>query len=409
MRRAHGHKWRWRQHRQLLLILFGTLVCLVTTAAALDPDSEVLQKELLKFLGVERSVHTTPPRVSSYMRELYKDKQVFNYASNNRDVTNDYRQRYTPYDEPPDTVRSIANITEIDAVSEVRPGVGRIRIKFAIVGVSATERLHSAQLRVSHSPRSSTPPVNYHPNSVIGDFEDYDLRKPRKSDVPYVNYIRVYDVVRVLDDGDTVLRLLDTALVDRRKSGVLTLDVGPAVERWVKKPRTNNGLVLEMDPLHKNVVNTGSVDMSHLRLKRDADTDENWHEIQPTMVMFSDDGQPKKRVKRAKVTVPYEKCRRHSLYVDFKLVEWQDWIVAPPGYDAYFCDGECEFPLASHLNATNHAIIQTLVNSRYPQRVPKACCIPSELSPITMLYVDEYKNVVLKNYQNMVVQACGCR
>lgn len=295
-----------------------------------------------------------------------------------------------------------------DAVSKIRPGVGRIRIKFAIVGVSATERLHAAQLRVTHSPCNTAPPDDYHPNSVIGDYEDYDKRKPRKSDVPYVNYIRVYDVLRVLDDGDTVLRLLDTALVDRRKSGVLTLDVGPAVERWVKKPRTNNGLVLEMDPLHRNV-NTGSVDMSHLRLKRDGHTDEYWHEIQPTVVMFSDDGQPKHRVKRAKVSVPYEKCRRHSLYVDFKLVEWQDWIVAPPGYDAYFCDGECEFPLAGHLNATNHAIIQTLVNSRYPERVPKACCIPSELSPITMLYVDEYKNVVLKNYQNMVVQACGCR
>ncbi|XP_054153976.1 uncharacterized protein LOC128952585 isoform X2 [Oppia nitens] len=104
-----------------------------------------------------------------------------------------------------------------------------------------------------------------------------------------------------------------------------------------------------------------------------------------------------------------ENCRRHSLYVDFSDVGWNDWIVAPPGYQAYYCSGECPFPLSDHLNSTNHAIVQTLVNSVNPSAVPKACCIPTELSPISMLYVDEYDKVVLKNYQDMVVEGCGCR
>ncbi|CAG2112389.1 unnamed protein product [Medioppia subpectinata] len=104
-----------------------------------------------------------------------------------------------------------------------------------------------------------------------------------------------------------------------------------------------------------------------------------------------------------------DNCRRHSLYVDFGDVGWNDWIVAPPGYQAYYCSGECPFPLSDHLNSTNHAIVQTLVNSVNPSAVPKACCIPTELSPISMLYVDEYDKVVLKNYQDMVVEGCGCR
>ena len=45
------------------------------------------------------------------------------------------------------------------------------------------------------------------------------------------------------------------------------------------------------------------------------------------------------------------------------------WIVAPPGYDAFQCRGECIFPLADHLNATNHAIVQTMVNSMNPSAV----------------------------------------
>lgn len=41
----------------------------------------------------------------------------------------------------------------------------------------------------------------------------------------------------------------------------------------------------------------------------------------------------------------------------------KDWIIAPKGYAANYCDGECSFPLNAHMNATNHAIVQTLVSS----------------------------------------------
>lgn len=41
---------------------------------------------------------------------------------------------------------------------------------------------------------------------------------------------------------------------------------------------------------------------------------------------------------------------------------FQDWIIAPEGYAANYCDGECSFPLNAHMNATNHAIVQTLVS-----------------------------------------------
>lgn len=45
----------------------------------------------------------------------------------------------------------------------------------------------------------------------------------------------------------------------------------------------------------------------------------------------------------------------------FGLFFVKDWIIAPEGYAAFYCDGECSFPLNAHMNATNHAIVQTLV------------------------------------------------
>ena len=135
---------------------------------------------------------------------------------------------------------------------------------------------------------------------------------------------------------------------------------------------------------------------------------------QPLLVTYSDDGKARTRTKRAaekkhKRKGRRDNCRRQSLYVDFSDVGWNDWIVAPPGYHAYYCHGECPFPLPDHLNTTNHAIVQTLVNSVNPSAVPRACCVPTELSSISMLYIDEYDKVVLKNYHDMVVEACGCR
>ncbi|KAK7882614.1 hypothetical protein WMY93_028788 [Mugilogobius chulae] len=102
------------------------------------------------------------------------------------------------------------------------------------------------------------------------------------------------------------------------------------------------------------------------------------------------------------------RCRRHNLYVDFNDVGWHEWIIAPSGYDAFFCLGECRFPLADHMNSSSHAMVQTLVNS-VNGAVPRACCVPTTLSPIALLYLDPQDRVVLKNYQDMVVEGCGCR
>ena len=62
-----------------------------------------------------------------------------------------------------------------------------------------------------------------------------------------------------------------------------------------------------------------------------------------------------------------------------------------------------------HLNATNHAQVQSLLHSVDPRAVPAPCCVPTELSAISMLYIDDSEKVVLRNYQDMVVESCGCR
>ncbi|NXS03362.1 DVR1 protein, partial [Oxylabes madagascariensis] len=106
---------------------------------------------------------------------------------------------------------------------------------------------------------------------------------------------------------------------------------------------------------------------------------------------------------------PSPLCKPRRLYISFSDVGWENWIIAPQGYLANYCGGECPFPLAAELNSTNHAVLQTLVHSLDPQGTPQPCCVPVRLSPISILYYDNSDNVVLRHYEDMVVDECGCR
>ncbi|XP_062559167.1 protein 60A-like [Armigeres subalbatus] len=109
-----------------------------------------------------------------------------------------------------------------------------------------------------------------------------------------------------------------------------------------------------------------------------------------------------------KWSVKEKSCQVHTLYVSFRELNWQDWIIAPDGFEAFFCHGECSFPLNTHMNATNHALIQTLVHLKNPANVPKPCCAPTKLTPISVLYHIDDANINLKKYKDMVVKSCGC-
>lgn len=103
-------------------------------------------------------------------------------------------------------------------------------------------------------------------------------------------------------------------------------------------------------------------------------------------------------------------CKKQSLYVEFKDIGWDSWILAPTGYDAFECSGICSFPLTKHVTPTKHAIVQTLVNINSPQKAGRACCVPTKLDPISLLYLDDTGVVTYKyKFEGMVVAECGCR
>ncbi|XP_062400175.1 southpaw [Sardina pilchardus] len=101
-------------------------------------------------------------------------------------------------------------------------------------------------------------------------------------------------------------------------------------------------------------------------------------------------------------------CQRVDMWVDFDQIGWDQWIVHPKRYNAYRCEGECPSPLDESFKPTNHAYMQSLLRLYHPERVTCPSCVPTRLSPLSMLYYED-DGVVLRHHEEMVVEECGCQ
>lgn len=112
---------------------------------------------------------------------------------------------------------------------------------------------------------------------------------------------------------------------------------------------------------------------------------------------------------RPRRSVKTEPCKRTPLYVDFRDIGWDSWIIQPLGYEAYECNGVCNPPMTAEVSPTKHAIVQSLLNVRNPERASRACCVPTKLEPISLLYHENGVVTFKHKYEGMVVAECGCR
>ncbi|XP_055909837.1 protein 60A-like [Eupeodes corollae] len=236
--------------------------------------------------------------------------------------------------------------------------------------------------------------------------------------------IAVYAIVQADDESE--LEILSSLNTTTDYQGWLELNVTEGLAKWLANPQDNKGIYIGVHEANRadREVRLDDIGLVH---QRGAD------EFQPFLIGFfrgpevikttprhtrrkRNVGQSR-RSRKSEMHPLLEQhhsgesmksCQMQTLYIDFKDLEWHDWIIAPEGYGAYYCSGECNFPLTAHMNATNHAIVQTLVHLLEPKKVPKPCCAPSMLGALRVLYHINDANVNLKKYKNMIVKSCGC-
>ncbi|XP_035699758.1 bone morphogenetic protein 2-like [Branchiostoma floridae] len=101
-------------------------------------------------------------------------------------------------------------------------------------------------------------------------------------------------------------------------------------------------------------------------------------------------------------------CHRHDYHGVFDDIILPEFILQPPRFNAYRCGSACTRPFPTHMNATNHAMLMSLLHERTPHEVPAPCCVPLAYSAISVME-QHGDNIVVKPYPNMRVETCGCR
>ena len=389
-------------------------------------EREVMQEEILHLLGLRYRPQSggTPRRrmpanstVPTFMKDIYLS--LLNEAGDTGEIKNLtfqnldslYASQFQIKDKDlqaineSDIIMSFVNYGHQEEFELTR------RFWFDISEVGLRDLILSCELRIFKEAREDT--------RELGGYR-----------------VAVYQLV----DGTTgEEELLDDVVVTMDQEGWIILDVSTAMAFWQAFPKHNLGLLLKITSTLSNTEDMSPHDLglvgdrfalspresfmvAFLKNGRNSEITLNRSKRSPEKKKKSKSSRRKKNFSHLEQDFEYDNvyrdfyggrhrrmgCQKRTLYVSFRDLGWQDWIIAPDAYSAYYCHGECSFPLNTHMNATNHAIVQTLVHLMTPFNVPKPCCAPTKLSGISVLYFDESSNVILKKYKNMVVKSCGC-
>ncbi|CAL1596688.1 unnamed protein product [Knipowitschia caucasica] len=212
--------------------------------------------------------------------------------------------------------------------------------------------------------------------------------------------------------GDDVL--LAEKKVDTRRSGWHTFPVSAAVQRMLTSGGRESTLSLRVScPLCADAGATLAL-LSDRALPDRATPREQSHRPFLMAVLRQDErSEAKRRNKRGlecdgKVRI----CCKRQFYVNFKDIGWSDWIIAPSGYHANYCEGECPAHVASipgsSLSFHSTVIGHYRLRGYSPFQNLRSCCVPTRLRAMSMLYYNEEQKIIKKDIQNMVVDECGC-
>lgn len=386
---------------------------------------ELAQKRLLSILGLDS--FPSPGRnviPHNYMLELYRNLSSGNYKT----------LRNTNM--PPTSVVGITDQERSDSSSFTRKS--HQMFSFNVSNLPFSDKILDVQLRVLRLPTSNveksfsarhgttyrakiygkrnieTPTlVPFHSNSSLelldslefdtsdGSSDQWNVFSVKRSLEKVQRAKKSSQVLELRVESVTSGELVPPEQVGFSKSGrlhnkhallvVFTTDgrSSQAIRKPVSKENKDSSNAISMTKYND------SAEAEHTRVRREA--------------KFRFGGNKKtRRGSKPKRRRRKDSCRRKPMHVDFKQLGWSNWVIAPRGYSAYLCEGLCEFPIDDYLKPTNHATVQTILNSVAPTLAPRACCSPNKFSAISILYIDK-GNIIYKKYEDMVVERCGCK
>ncbi|XP_059390931.1 inhibin beta A chain-like [Carassius carassius] len=225
--------------------------------------------------------------------------------------------------------------------------------------------------------------------------------------LPKGNRTRANVTIRLLLQQSTGEKVLAEKSVDTRRSGWHTFPISASLQALLQHGGSTLSLHISC-PLCADARATPV-----LVTPGGGEREQSHRPFLMAVVRQMDDLSQKRRRKRGlecdgKVRV----CCKRQFYVNFKDIGWNDWIIAPSGYHANYCEGDCPSHVAS-ITGNSLSFHSTVINhyrmrGYSPFTNIKSCCVPTRLRAMSMLYYNEEQKIVKKDIQNMIVEECGC-
>ncbi|XP_006634550.1 inhibin subunit beta Ab [Lepisosteus oculatus] len=205
-------------------------------------------------------------------------------------------------------------------------------------------------------------------------------------------------------DGAELDVVISEKAVDTRRSGWHTLPVSGSIQALLEKGYSS---------LDLRIVCEQCKEAGATPILVEKDEREQSHRPFLMVVVRQSEDHPHRRRKRGlecdgKIRI----CCKKQFHVSFKDIGWNDWIIAPSGYHANYCEGDCPTNVAG-ITGSSLSFHSTVINHYRmrgygPFTNIKSCCVPTKLRAMSMLYYDEGQKIVKKDIQNMIVEECGC-
>ncbi|KAK6174257.1 hypothetical protein SNE40_017569 [Patella caerulea] len=306
--------------------------------------------------------------------------KLFNELQRGQTVTQGSDQSWNKPDiSQSDTIRSFSAKAKISSTKKSNKNV-----YFQIPELPENERLRSAEIRF--------------------------LRHPIK----YVTGVKMRFKIE-LKRGDAVIKKFALRAKTTSQGEHEVIDVSRVVRPWINGYHGNITIHIKVPRKLKLTKKRSSVDSGALIVfyLEDGQFLSNVYKTQEKQDKESSLKIVRSRQKRHKIGRKGRRrnrgeCKLYNFEVDFNVIGWGQWVIHPQKFNAGFCHGECASPIDVKYKPTNHAMLKALMRSKVKSVAPGACCVPTKLKPLSMLYY-EYDEIVVRHHEEMIATECGCR
>ncbi|XP_042241043.1 inhibin beta chain-like [Homarus americanus] len=191
--------------------------------------------------------------------------------------------------------------------------------------------------------------------------------------------------------------------------GWCRMDVTSAVQRWFARPGERLRLLVDCSSCNGELEAALFTPLKHKGAhKPGSRRTEASH--RPFLVVHTAPT-PSRRLSRRALQCDKDTkmCCKQNLHISFKELGWDDWIIAPSGYNANYCKGSCASVFRTPDSFTHFYshVLEEMSRHRPPGALTQ-CCAPTKLSPMSLIYLDEISNIIKRDVPRMVVEECGC-